>query len=107
MIEGKRPTYWHDRFIPTARDLSDFPRTIPWLTALAQHSERYIRIVRMRGAHPAWTYTQIAKELGGSRQRASDDFGKAVLFATKVANNVRTQEIEQARRKIEELRARR
>ncbi|MEQ1694742.1 MAG: hypothetical protein ABL901_02780 [Hyphomicrobiaceae bacterium] len=104
MIEGKRPTYWNDRFIPSARDLSDFPRMIPWLTAVAMHSERYASILRMRGSHPAWTFTQIAKELGGGRNKAASDYGRAVLFATKVANDVRTKEVAIARRKMAELR---
>jgi hypothetical protein len=51
---GLRPSYWHARFQPTARDVSDCAVALGWVAGLWKFDDRYCAVLRMRAADPPY-----------------------------------------------------
>jgi hypothetical protein len=48
-------------FVPTRRDLTDWPYALDWLMALDPRAQQ---IVRMRAANPVFSWPQVAERVG-------------------------------------------
>lgn len=86
MAEGKRPTYFNDRFRPTSRDLSDFVNVVEWLRVLNRMTRPYYTVLRMRAANPAYTFQEIGDVIGKSGETARQMYRAAVMLVTTSAN---------------------
>lgn len=83
MAAGKRASYWHDRFQPTGADLKDFTVIIGWLRQLP---DDFYTVLRMRAENPAYSFVEIAHELGVSSTTAHVWYRTAIGYVTRAAN---------------------
>lgn len=85
---GKRETYWHSRFQPTSRDVSDYQRIMvdeKWLALLIK-VERTVLV--MRAVDPPYSWRQIGedKEVYCSLEIVRRIYADAIGYVTKNAN---------------------
>ncbi len=85
MAAGKRPTYWHGRFQPTAADLDDVARFAPWLAKIAEHPQDY-HVLELRALDPPFTFDKIGERFDVSGERARQLYRDAILALTLIAN---------------------
>ena len=107
MAEGKRPSYWHDRMRPSARDLSDMTVVIPWLTALTDRPKLY-GLLRLRAVDPAYSWQAISEmdEYHCSRENVRAMYKAALTIVTRVANGQSTPQTVAAARQMASLKER-
>lgn len=84
--EIPRPTYWHDRFHPTPRDISDCTVALEWLMALPSFEMQMVVSLRYR-----LEFWEIADRPGMPRteQRVKAMYRAALLKMTLTANGRR------------------
>jgi len=84
----ERASYWHDKFQPTARDLSDAALVIEWLSVIAGRS---YEIVALRSASPPFSWRQISEMPGMPRtpEKAQDAYRTTLNRLTNAANGRR------------------
>jgi len=89
--QGKRATYWHDRFQPTARDMSGSAVVLEWITGLWLFDKRYYVALTMRAADPPYSFRQIGEAplFKCSEGTARRIYRLAIAFAVRRANGVR------------------
>lgn len=86
----ERATYWHDKFMPTPRDVSDCPVALEWLDPILHSKrDRAYDVVVLRSANPAYSWVQIGHELKMTSSRAARLYRHAIALATYRANNVK------------------
>jgi hypothetical protein len=85
---GRRDTYWHARFQPTPRDVSDSEVVLDWVAGLWRIDDRYHMVLRMRAADPPHPFRLIADVLECSEAAAHRIYREAIGFATRRANTV-------------------
>jgi hypothetical protein len=83
---GKRPTYWHARFMPTPRDVSDCATVLEWLAGLWTQDERPYMVLAMRAADPPWLFRQIGEAIGCSEATARRIYKDAIGFVVRRGN---------------------
>jgi len=84
----ERASYWHDKFQPTARDLSDAVTAIEWLSVV---SGQTYEILALRSASPVYSWRQISEIKGMPRtaQKVEATYRGAILRLTNAANGRR------------------
>jgi hypothetical protein len=86
---GRRGAFWHARFQPTPRDVSDSEVVLDWVGGLWCRDDRYHAVLRMRAADPPYPWRAIADALECSVATARRVYAKAIESATKQANDPR------------------
>ena len=107
MAEGKRPSYWHEKLRPSARDLSDMAVVVPWLVALTDKPRLY-GLLRLRSVDPAYSWQAISEmdEYRCTRENVRGIYKQAIAIVTKVANGQSTSQTVAAAREMAALRER-
>lgn len=84
----ERATYWHDRWTPTPRDISDCTVVIGWIAPLSAYHPSLYDVLSLRSAIPAYSWPEVGRILKVGEGGAHSLFQRALRLVTYHANEV-------------------